>query len=149
MLTSMRMGLLLLALGSGAGCVATAHGQMSSGLVVYSDPPPPRAVVVTSNPGYVWVDGHWSWYGNQWVWADGYWERERAGHVFVAGYWQPRGRTHVWVEPRWRRHDGHVVVHQRHSGSVKVHKHGRARPAAPVRARGGAKVKVKVHNRGR
>jgi hypothetical protein len=131
----------------GTGCVAGGHGHVRGGVLVYSDPPPRRVVVVESNPGYVWIDGQWVWAGNQWVWYDGYWERERPGYVYVAGYWQRSGSGHVWVAPRWRHHSGHSVVLRR---PVDTHVRVRARPAGQghIKVHGGGQGHIKVHGGG-
>jgi hypothetical protein len=87
------------------GCVVTAHGQVAAPVAVVEvdeDPPPPRAVVVETRPGFIFIQGHWDRAGNRWAWRDGYWERERAGYAWEEGRWEPRGRGHVWVEGRWR-----------------------------------------------
>jgi hypothetical protein len=150
---------LLAALASSAGCIATAHGQLRGGMVVYSDPPPARVVVVEDNPGYVWVDGQWVWVNGQWAWNDGYWMPERTGYVYVNGYWQSHGRSRTWVAPYWRRGDGGYVrangyyVRPRARVEVRDHASGyvnvgngrgqeRARPAP-------ARVEVNDHSRGR
>jgi hypothetical protein len=118
------------------GCLATTRGHVGGSLVVYSDPPPPRVVVVEPRPGYIWIDGVWIWSSGQWVWTDGYWEVERPGYVYVTGYWERRGSRHVWVKPYWKHGHGRsgVVVrdHRRGDGDVKV----KARP-------GDVKVKAK------
>src|SRR4051794_8175799 len=125
---------------SAGGCVVTAHGHIAEpvGVVeVDEEPPPPRAVVVETRPGFVFVQGNWYRSGNRWDWREGHWERERAGYVWEEGRWENRGRGHVWVEGRWRagggggpvvrdhreerheerreeRHDGPVVRDHRH-----------------------------------
>jgi hypothetical protein len=91
--------------GSAGGCLVTAHGQVAAPTAVVEvdeEPPPPRAVVVETRPGFIFIQGHWTNSGGRWVWRDGYWERERAGYVWDEGRWENRGRRHVWVEGRWR-----------------------------------------------
>jgi hypothetical protein len=111
-----RLGGLVLATAMGlfgamaTGC--TVHGRVSSGGVIYAEPPPPRTVYMAPRHGYVWVDGRWTWTGNRWAWVEGYWERERPGYVYVPGYWHRRGNGHVWVQPKWRA-SGRVRVHVR------------------------------------
>jgi WXXGXW repeat (2 copies) len=41
-------------------------------------------------PGFVWVDGYWSWMRGRYVWVGGFWTRP----PFVGGY---------WVSPRYER----------------------------------------------
>lgn len=70
--------------------------------VVQEAPPPPPAqtVVVAPGPGYVWVDGEWSWDG-QWVWVGGHWAWPPYPHaVWVHSYW-------VHGSHGWRRAPGH------------------------------------------
>ena len=44
--------------------------------VVYQAPAQAVADQVTASPGpgYVWMAGHWSFYGQKWVWVAGHWE---------------------------------------------------------------------------
>lgn len=64
--------------------------------VLYSAPPAPR-------PGYLWINGYWSWSGSRWVWIDGHWEARRAGYVWIAPHHEVRGGRHVYVAGRWER----------------------------------------------
>ena len=110
-------------LGLGAGCVASGRYH-ASGVLVASEPPPPRSEAYDPRPGYVWVDGRWDWdpsYG-EWVWYDGYYEPERVGYVYVRGNWEHRGDRYVYERPRWQsRANAHVVVHVTdHSRPSKV-----------------------------
>src|SRR3954466_12971961 len=87
------------------GCVVRAHGQYSGPTAVVEvdeDPPPPRAVVVETRPGFVFIQGRWARNGGRWDWRDGYWERQRANAAWEDGRWERRGNRHVWVEGRWR-----------------------------------------------
>ena len=99
------------------GCVV--HGRVRAPVAVVEvheppPPPPPRArVVVTTRPGFVWVEGRHAYQNGRYVWIDGRYERERGGHRFVQGRWERRGRGHVWVDGRWERH------------SVRDHRRGR------------------------
>lgn len=88
-----------------AGCVVRAHGHVGVPVAVVEvdeEPPPPRAVVMESRPGFLFVQGRWTRQNRQWVWGDGHWERERAGYSWDEGRWERRGRGHVYVEGRWR-----------------------------------------------
>jgi hypothetical protein len=70
--------------------------------VVYQEPPPPQAEVVSVRPGHVWIKGRWDWRGSQWVWIGGHWERERSGQYWSEGRWDRRnGNQWVWVEGTW------------------------------------------------
>jgi hypothetical protein len=87
------------------GCVVRAQGHISEPVAVVEvdeEPPPPRAVVVETRPGMIFIEGRWVRDGNRWAWRDGYWERERAGYAWEQGRWDRRGNRHVWVEGRWR-----------------------------------------------
>lgn len=93
-----------LAVGS-VGCVVRAHGRVSAPVAyveVEEEPPPPRAYIVETRPGFVFIQGRWTRNGRQWAWRDGYWERQRANSTWEDGRWERRGRGHVWVEGRWR-----------------------------------------------
>lgn len=95
--------LLVLALALPA-CLVSGRGSMqvrSSSAVVYQEPPPPQAEVVSQRPGFVWVSGRWDWRGGQWVWIGGHWERERAGYAWNQGRWNQNGNQWVWVEGSW------------------------------------------------
>lgn len=113
-------------LGAG-GCLVTAHGEVAAPTAVVEvdeEPPPPRAVVVETRPGFIFIQGHWQRAGNRWVWRDGYWERERAGYVWEEGRWENRGRGHVWVEGRWRAGGGPVVRDHREERHDERHEDG-------------------------
>jgi hypothetical protein len=104
-------GLILAAALAVGGCVVRGSGGFyATGpdvVVVESDPPAPRVVVVPpARPGFIWIDGRWDWRGGRWVWLDGRWEHERVGYVWAPGRWERRGRGHVWVEGRWNNHGG-------------------------------------------
>lgn len=110
------------------GCVVRAHGRVGVPVTVVEveeEPPPPRAFIVETRPGFVFVQGRWTRMGNRWEWRDGYWERQRAGHAWEDGRWERRGRGHVWVEGRWRagaavhRNDGN---NGNHNGNVRDHR---------------------------
>ena len=68
--------------------LATAAGAM-----------PPTA----PGPGYVWVDGEWSWRGGAWVWVSGRWlVPPYPGAVWVAVSWQRGPRGWYRVGGYWR-----------------------------------------------
>lgn len=122
---------LIAAMALGTGCVVRAHGQVSAPVAyveVEEEPPPPRVVVVpAARPGFLWIQGRWSWNGGRWQWRDGYWERERAGYTWEQGRWERRGRGHVWVEGRWR--GGAAVRDNRNDGpAVRDHRGGPTPP---------------------
>jgi|GEM_PF-3208212 len=89
-----------ISLGAAAGCAAPAVqvGPTTS-------PPPPRQVQVEYRPGYVWIDGRWTWKYDQWVWQPGYWVRDRPGYHYAPGRWENRDGRYVYVQGSWRRGD--------------------------------------------
>ena len=87
------------------GCLVEGHARVAEPVAVVEvdeEPPPPRAVVVETRPGFIWIEGRWTRNGGRWIWRDGYYERERAGYAWEQGRWENRGGRHVWVEGRWR-----------------------------------------------
>lgn len=117
----------LLALPS-IGCVVRGHGSayVSAPVAVVeveSEPPPPRVVHYQPRPGFIWIEGRWTWSGGNWVWADGYYERERVGYIYAPGRWERRGRRHVWVDGRWNRGGAPARVEHRGNGpDVRDHR---------------------------
>ena len=113
-----------------SGCVVRAQGHIAAPVAyveVEEEPPPPRAVIVETRPGFIWVEGRWVRRGGQWTWRDGYYERERVGYVWEQGRWERRGRGHVWVEGSWRA-NGNVNG----GGQVRDHRSGPPPQQGPV-----------------
>lgn len=57
-------------------------------VVVQQEPPPAPTdtIVVSPGPGYVWIDGEWTWNGG-WVWVGGHWGYPPYPHAgWVRGY---------------------------------------------------------------
>lgn len=86
------------------GCVvvpAPPH-RVYVGGVVRIAPPPVRVEIrgVAPGPGFVWIDGYWTWEGGRHVWIGGRWEAPRPGY-----YWRP----HRWHHERdgWYLEEGH------------------------------------------
>ncbi|HXN36167.1 MAG TPA: hypothetical protein VN877_08340 [Opitutaceae bacterium] len=72
--------------------------------VVYQAPPSSVAEQVTPapGPGYVWLSGHWSFYGSRWVWVAGHWEMPPSpSATWVAGHWVQGSSGWVWVDGAW------------------------------------------------
>lgn len=81
------------------------------GYVAPAPPPMPAAPYGSSygyyrrppmpGPGFVWVDGYWSWMRGRYAWVPGYWMRP----PFAGGYWMAprhdRGRFFAgfWARP--------------------------------------------------
>jgi WXXGXW repeat (2 copies) len=93
--------------------VMTGCYGVEGALIIEDTPPPPRAEVVISRPGYVWVPGRWTRPGSRWVWQSGYYERDRPGAIYVQGRWERRGRGNVWVEGGWRTRGSTTVIRER------------------------------------
>ena len=70
-------------------------------------PPPPRPATAkpepAPRPGYVWLDGHWKWAGNQWEWQDGSSITAMPGHQWIPGRWVVRGPGAWAYIPGWWR----------------------------------------------
>ncbi len=74
-------------------------------VVIVSPPPPPRREVVYARPGpgYVWVNGYWSWRGGRHVWIAGHYEQPPRGHrAWEEPRWERRGGNYIFIEGRWR-----------------------------------------------
>jgi len=91
----MRIRSLLLGLAFAGGCASHAY-------LVEESPPPPRDEVVVTQPGQVWVHGHWARAGGKWAWVRGHHVRERPGYVYVEGRWDRRPQGYIWIEGAWR-----------------------------------------------
>jgi hypothetical protein len=91
-----------------AGIVALAGcgGYGYYGGVYVRTPPPPLRYEVygpAPGPGYVWINGYWSYRGNAYVWTPGRWERPPRGkHHWEDGRWERHGDGYRWREGRWR-----------------------------------------------
>lgn len=72
--------------------VITYMMNTSANVVATQAPPPPQTdvVVASPGPGYVWVNGDWTWNGVTWVWIGGRWVLPPYAHA-------------VWIGPRWER----------------------------------------------
>jgi hypothetical protein len=73
--------------------------------VVVTRPQPTLRVerrIVSPNPNYVWIKGHWAWRNDDWVWVAGRWaERPRPGAVWKEGEFLQQGRRMVWTPGYW------------------------------------------------
>ena len=82
-----------------AGC-AGGYGYYSTA------PPPPlrvEAYGAAPGPGYVWVNGYWSWQRNNYVWMPGRWSRApRRGATWVEPRWELRNGRYRFRQGRWR-----------------------------------------------
>ena len=58
---------------------------------------------VAPGPGYVWIDGDWTWSGGRYVYTRGYWGHPRNGHTWHRGYWAHGNRGYAWHRGGWGR----------------------------------------------
>ncbi len=61
-------------------------------------PPPGEVIAVTPAPGYIWINGYWTWTGGRHVWTAGHWASP--GHRWVPRRW-------VQGPGGWHQHGGH------------------------------------------
>lgn len=89
------------------GTILTGCGGYgySSGYVGYGPPPPRYGVVgVAPGPGYIWMDGYWNRYGNDWRWVNGRWATPPRGYRrWERAEWRHEGRGWRFHEGHWRR----------------------------------------------
>ena len=57
---------------------------------------------VAPGPGYIWIDGDWTWSGGRYVWHNGYWGHPRPGRAWVGGHWDHGARGYHWNRGHWR-----------------------------------------------
>jgi hypothetical protein len=91
-------------------CYGHATYRTSGYGYIRTAPPPPREVYYRPRPGYVYVQGSWQWYGNDYRWRPGRYVRERPGYVYVQGKWLQRGDQWVWYDGRWEPRRSRVRV---------------------------------------
>jgi hypothetical protein len=86
------------------GCVVATRVPST---VLYVDRAPPvaynEAVLASPGPGYVWINGYYSWTGREYYWNRGHWTLPVRGYNhWNQGYWQRDPRGHYWVPGHWR-----------------------------------------------
>jgi len=86
--------------------INTANNAGTTTTVVETAPPaaPVPSVVVSPQPGYVWMDGEWEWRNGEWAWVSGRWVLPPfPGAIWIHGTWYhgPRGWYHS--PGHWRR----------------------------------------------
>ena len=100
--TARRVGLAAcgLALLSLVGCVVSPYPRGPVVMESYPAPgpvivapmaPPPiyqETVVVAPAPGYLWINGFWSWSGSRHVWTGGHWAPPRPGYRWAPRQWE-------------------------------------------------------------
>jgi hypothetical protein len=79
---------------------ATTNAQVSFGIRIGQQPPPPRAYRVPPQPGpdYEWVEGYWYPQKGRWAWHNGYWTRPPYEGAYWAAPYYDRGE---YFEGRW------------------------------------------------
>jgi hypothetical protein len=82
-----------------ASCAA--DGTLAVATVVYTRPPAIRVEPVVERPGFMWVQGRWTFSHGAWVWVPGHLEKQRSGYVLEGGRWEQRGNAWYWVDGRW------------------------------------------------
>jgi hypothetical protein len=92
---------LVAALLLGSGPTAMAQPQERDHRQPKQAPPPPQAEQVKARPGYVWVEGHYEYRGDNYVWVNGHWERARKDKRFRQGRWVLEGDYYVWTPGGW------------------------------------------------
>jgi len=99
------LALLIAATGLLQACVVEPAHRRYVGDVVMIGPPAPRHEVIGAapTPGYVWIDGYWSWNAGRHDWVTGHWEAPRRGYRWVPHHWyHERDGWHL-REGYWRR----------------------------------------------
>jgi hypothetical protein len=83
------------------GCAGGLHVDADTEGVQRA-PPPAFQEQVAERPGFVWINGHWSWDAGRWRWRDGHFEAGRPGEVWEPGRWEKHGKGWwFWAEGRW------------------------------------------------
>ena len=95
------------ALGIAAGTLlVTACPVPPPGAVyVRVGPPPIRSEVIgiAPGPGYVWVNGYWTWNGAEYIWVPGTWQRPpHSGAIWVRAHWRHHRNGWYFVEGHWK-----------------------------------------------
>lgn len=88
-----------------AAALIGAAGCVPAAVYVDTEPPPPRAEIVTVAPfpGAIWIGGHWRWNGRAYFWTPGHWQARRVGWIWVPHHWERRGPRWQFVPGGWRR----------------------------------------------
>jgi len=61
-------------------------------------------VIMSPGPGYIWVDGHWTWDPRirGYVWVQGFWALVPfQGAFWTPGFWESYRGGYRWVDARW------------------------------------------------
>jgi hypothetical protein len=86
--------------------ISLSVGAANAQVIIHAGPPPPVIVERPGPPlhaGWVWVPGHYRWYGGRYIWVRGNRVNPpRRGAVWIPGRWVPRGGGYVYVAGSWR-----------------------------------------------
>jgi len=88
-----------------AALTAASCGPGYVGIYARTAPPPIRVETYgpAPGPGYVWMNGYWSYRDNNYSWVSGRWEHPPRGQRrWEDGRWERRGDRYQWREGRWR-----------------------------------------------
>src|SRR5579862_3500028 len=88
-----------------AALTAASCGPGYVGIYARTAPPPIRVETYgpAPGPGYVWLNGYWSYRDNNYSWVSGRWEHPPRGRRrWEDGRWERRGDRYQWREGRWR-----------------------------------------------
>jgi hypothetical protein len=102
---ALSLSLSVLALGSVAGCVATAETGPSRGVVVSGPPPAPihEARSAPPKPEAAWVPGYWHWTGMQYAWIPGHWDAAASGGQWIGPRYFQQGGQYRYEPGGWTR----------------------------------------------
>lgn len=109
----MKKGIALALLGALGACTVVVREPVHEADGIYGDDvyvvdaaPAPRTEVIVGpapGPNYVWVNGYWGRYRNNWYWVKGRWAaRPRPQAVWVSGRWDHQPRGYRWSHGHWR-----------------------------------------------
>ena len=87
------------------GCVATAEGMPSRGVVVSGPPPAPLPEARPQPPAKrtAWIGGYWHWTGMHYAWIPGHWDAAPTGAQWVAPRYFQQGGQYLYEAGTWNR----------------------------------------------
>ena len=88
---------------TGAPPTELGTGEALGEVAINTPPPPPErdAAPPAPDPDYGWIEGYWSWGGDQhFQWIPGRWVPPRDGWVWIPNRW-------VWSDQQWHWRAGH------------------------------------------
>ena len=89
------------------GTIYRSEGDATSERIYSEEPvaPAPKTdvMVVQSNPGTIWVPGHWFFSKDDYTWIPGHWETPPPRtRYYVPPHWKRRGQGFVYVRGYWQ-----------------------------------------------